>query len=62
MDKPIVKGPVDGNIFAILGAASKALKHIDQHNKVNEMFRRATSTHSYDEALSVIMEYVEFNL
>lgn len=62
MDKPVVEGPVDGNIFAVMGAASKALKRAGQEDEGKKMRDRVTSSKSYDEALSVILEYVDFNL
>jgi len=62
MSKPIVKGPVDGNIFAVMGAVSRALKDAGQRDKVAEMQERVTSSRSYEEALRVCVEYVEFDL
>ncbi|MCM1008240.1 MAG: hypothetical protein NC485_09990 [Ruminococcus flavefaciens] len=49
----------DGNIFNIMGIASKTLKHSDMAEKSKEMCSRVTSSGSYDEALGIIMEYVE---
>ena len=62
MDKPVVEGPVDGNIFAVMGAASKALRRAGQEDEGKKMCDRVTSSGSYDEALSIILEYVDFNL
>lgn len=49
----------DGNIFNIMGAASKTLKSSGMSEEASEMCSRVTSSCSYDEALGVIMEYVE---
>ena len=59
MNKPVIEGPVDGNIFAILGAARKALKRAGQRDKVEEMTTRVTSSKSYYQALAIIMDYVD---
>lgn len=52
----------DGNIFGILGRASRLLKQAGQSKQADEMFQRATSSSSYDEALCIISEYVETEL
>ena len=52
----------DGNIFAILGRASRALKQAGMADQTKEMFIRVTSCGSYDEALNIISEYVETEL
>ena len=46
----------DGNVFAILGRASRALQ------QAKEMFDRVTSSDDYYEALNIISEYVETEL
>lgn len=48
-----LKGP-EGNIFVVLGKASKAL-----HDLVWEMESRVKEAYSYEHALSIINEYVE---
>ena len=48
----------DGNIFSILGQASRLLKDVGQKDQADEMFRRVTSSGSYEEALHIISEYV----
>lgn len=57
MEKPKIeldlKGP-EGNIFVVLGKASKAL-----HDLVWEMESRVKEAYSYEHALSIINEYVE---
>jgi hypothetical protein len=60
--KPIVSGPVDGNIFGVMGAASKALKKVGMYKESEEMCNKVFNAHSYDEALQICMAYVEFNL
>lgn len=50
---------VDGNIFNLMGVATRALKSAGMENEANEMFNKITSSGSYDEALSILMEYVE---
>ncbi len=49
----------DGNIFAVMGTASGTLKENGMEDQAKEMCRRVTSSGSYEEALSVICEYVE---
>lgn len=49
----------DGNIFNIMGTASKTLKHNGMTEESKEMCSRVTSSGSYEEALGIIMEYVE---
>ncbi len=49
----------DGNIFNIMGIASKTLKRSNMGEEANEMCSRVTSSGSYEEALGIIMEYVE---
>ena len=50
---------VDGNIFNLIGIASRSLKRAGQNDKATEMSKRVMNSGSYDEALSIIMEYVE---
>lgn len=49
----------DGNIFNIMGIASRALRFAGLADKVSEMQNRVTSSDSYSKALSIICEYVE---
>ena len=49
----------DGNIFNLVGIASKTLKRNGMHEESKEMSNRVFSSHSYDEALCIIGEYVE---
>ena len=52
----------DGNIFAILGRAGRLLRENGMADQVQEMNDRVYSSHSYEEALGVISEYVETEL
>ena len=52
----------DGNIFAIMGRASRLLKDIGQRDKAKEMCDRVTASQSYSEALNIVSEYVETEL
>ena len=52
----------DGNIFAILGRARRALRQAGMADEAKEMFDRVTSCGSYDEALNIVSEYVETEL
>jgi hypothetical protein len=49
----------DGNVFNILGIAARTLKRNGMADAAKEMQTRVTSSHSYDEALAIIMDYVE---
>ena len=48
----------NGNIFCLMGVASRTLKEHGMKAKADEMITRVTSSHSYDKALAVISEYV----
>lgn len=52
----------DGNIFGIMGRASRLLKRAGQHEQADEMVSRVTACGNYDEALNIISEYVETEL
>ena len=49
----------DGNIFNLLGIASRALKRSGMREEAEEMYKRVTSSGSYYEALGIITEYVD---
>lgn len=50
----------DGNIFNLMGIASRTLKQNGMAEQANEMFKRITEgAQSYYEALAIIGEYVE---
>ena len=52
----------DGNIFAIMGRASRLLKNAGQSDKAKEMRDRVMSCDSYQKALNIISEYGETEL
>lgn len=59
-DKP--KCPLigaNGNIFNLLGMASRTLRENGMREEAKEMQSRVTISGSYSEALNVIGEYVE---
>lgn len=60
--KPLVKGPIDSNIFAVMGAASQALKRMYLTKDSEEMCARVFEAGSYDEALAICSEYVTFDI
>lgn len=49
----------DGNIFNLMGIASRTLKEAGLKEQADEMIKRITSSKSYDEALGIIMDYVD---
>ena len=49
----------DGNIFNLMGIASRTLKDNGQREEAKEMCDRITSSGSYHEALGIIGEYVD---
>ncbi len=49
----------NGNVFNLMGIASKTLKKNGMADEAKEMCSRITFSGSYDEALSIIDEYVE---
>ncbi|MGX8850583.1 DUF3991 domain-containing protein [Amedibacillus sp. YH-ame10] len=49
----------NGNIFNLMGIATKALKENGLEHEATAMFDRITNSGSYEEALQIINEYVE---
>lgn len=49
----------DGNVFNLIGKASKALKKAGHIKEAKELSEKVFSCGSYDEALNLISEYVE---
>ena len=47
-----------GNIYCVMGGASKILRKCGMEDRAKEMVDRVTSSGSYDEALEIIGEYV----
>lgn len=60
MTKPVCKliGE-DGNIFNLMGIASRVLKEVGKKEEAKEMIDRILNSKSYIEALAIISEYVE---
>lgn len=67
-EQPVPKRPKmklvgqDGNIFAILGRASRLLKENGQPQQAKEMSSRVYQSGNYYKALNIIGEYVETEL
>ena len=49
----------NGNVFNLVAIASRALKNAGQREEAEKMTSRVFDSGSYDEALQIIMEYVE---
>ncbi len=49
----------DGNVFAIIGRVSKALKKANLSDQAKEFTEKAITSKSYDEVLCLVMNYVE---
>ena len=49
----------DGNVFALLSKVCKTLRQNDMGEQAKEVQDRVFNCGSYDEALSIMMEYVE---
>lgn len=49
----------DGNAFAIIARVRRALRRAGYQAESEEFTREATSSHSYDEVLRVVLRYVE---
>lgn len=49
----------DGNIFNLIAIASRALRKDKMEDKAMEMIGKLNKSRSYDEALSIIREYVD---
>jgi hypothetical protein len=61
-EKQLPKCPIigaDGNIYSLMGIASRTLKDNGLRDEAKEMGERVRASGSYDAALVVIMEYVE---
>lgn len=48
----------DGNIYNLVGIASNTLKRNGLREQASEMTEKVFQSHSYEEALSVISQYV----
>ena len=49
----------DGNIFNLMGIASRTLKRNGMQEEAQEMCDKITNSESYDQALAIISDYVE---
>lgn len=60
--KPVlIANNVDSNIFYVIGAATKAMREFGvDKDKIAEMHSRIKASKCYEEALAVIMDYVDF--
>jgi len=59
--KPVVRGHVDGNAFAVMGAVTKALRRAGQGDLVTEYLARAMEG-DYNHLLAVSLDYVDFDV
>ena len=60
MKKPICKlVGKDGNVFNLIGLASRTLKKAGMGKEASEMTKKCFGAGSYDEALAIISEYVD---
>ena len=62
MNNTKLKAPLigaNGNIFNLISITARVLKRNGLKNLADEMSNRVMASHSYDEALSIITEYVE---
>lgn len=59
-EKPKVKlSGTDGNVFALAGKVTEALKKAGQGDKAKEFTDKLFKSGSYDDALVLMSEYVE---
>jgi len=59
-EKPIAQFEgQNGNIFNLIGIASRVLKKAGQEEKAEEMTKKCFKAGSYTEALAIIADYVE---
>ena len=49
----------NGNVFNLMGICTKALKRADQYEEAAELQKRVMSCHSYNDALAIMLEYVD---
>lgn len=57
MSAPIIGE--DGNVFNLISICVKSLKEKGFKDKAEEMKKRINSSKSYDEALSIMCEYID---
>lgn len=51
----------DGNIFNLIGIASRTLKNNGMREESEEMVNRITKSHNYYDAIAIIGEYVDIS-
>ena len=49
----------DGNVYNLLAICTNALKRSNQQDKAQELQKRVLGCGSYDEALRIMLEYVD---
>lgn len=60
MNKPICNLiKTDGNVFALAAQVGKALRKAGQQEQAKEFFQKLGSCYDYDEALRLMMQYVD---
>lgn len=58
--KPKVKlSNTDGNVFALLGQCTKALRKEGLQDKAKQLTEDVFNTHSYSDALAMMSKYVD---
>lgn len=57
-DAPLIGA--NGNIFNLMGIASRTLKAAGMREQANQMYQRITASGGYEEAMNIIGEYVNF--
>lgn len=48
----------DGNVFNLIAIAQRSLKEVGQAEEAKEMYARIRDSHSYNEALAIMFDYV----
>lgn len=49
---------VDGNVFNLLGVCQRELKRNRYYAEADELANRVYSSHNYEEALQIMLDYV----
>ncbi len=57
-----VKGPIDGNVFVVIGAVRNALSQAGFTAEAREFRSQALEQHSYDDVLALALKYADFDL
>ena len=60
--KPVVRGPVDGNAFAVMGAVIRALRAAGRSEEEISDYRERATSGDYDNLLCISQEFVDFDL